>query len=79
MLHAGLWIPHGKTYEGRAIYSPKLVGDGALIDIYGDGCDSSGPTLHEVANMGALERIAGRNARRDNASLIRDFDYYILW
>ena len=74
MISADLWIPHGKTYKGVAIYFPKLVCDGDMGDIYGEECDVGEPTLPDVANMDALGRYAGRNARWDNAFIIRGFE-----
>ena len=74
MIRAGLWIPHGETYQGIASSCPKLVCDGDMVDIYGEACVFGEPTLPVVANMDALERYAGSNARWGNALIIRDFE-----
>ena len=63
MARACLRIHHGETYKGLASYFANLVFDDDAIDIYGDECDVGEPNLPEVANMDALERYAGSNAR----------------
>ena len=74
MIQSGIMIPHAKSYNGHANYCPKLIWEGTLRDIYGDERHEDEPTMPEVANMASLERYAGRNARRDNALLLRDFE-----
>ena len=63
--------------QGHVAYCPKLAREETLRDIYGDGRSAAGHTFPGVASMGAMGGYATGGARRANALLIRDPDYFI--
>ena len=74
MIQAGLWVKHGQTQTGNAVYRPVIRCNGSMRAIYAAMGEEKEPTFPEIANQMAIQRYSESEAMWKNSAILRDYD-----